>query len=126
MPPKPRDFAADRQALLDRQRRLEAEQRKLDQQERLHWGALVLDTGAHALGHEALRGVLLAAVEKAASTPAALEGWRRRGAAAFRGDDAGRSEPARRDGASGGSGLGGDVAGDPGAAAAARPPAAAP
>ena len=119
MAPKPRDFAADRQALIDRQRRLEAEQRKLDQQERLHWGALVLDTGAHALGHEALRGALLAAVEKATTTPAAVEGWRRRGAAPFRGDDAGRGETTRRDG-----GVGGDAAADPAAGAPARPAAA--
>ncbi|MEN3748378.1 conjugal transfer protein TraD [Sphingomonas sp. HF-S3] len=73
---KPRDYDSELQALSDKARQLKG--RKLQQ-----LGELVIATGADTLPVEQLAGALLAAVE--AKEAATKEGWRKRGAAFFRG-----------------------------------------
>jgi DNA-binding protein H-NS len=74
---KPRDYDSELQALSDKARQIKS--RKLQQ-----LGELVIATGADALPMEQLAGALLAAVE--AKEAATKEGWRKRGAAFFRGE----------------------------------------
>ncbi len=73
---KPRDYDSELQVLSDKAKQLKS--RKLQQ-----LGELVIATGADALPVEQLAGALLAAVE--AKEAATREGWRKRGAAFFRG-----------------------------------------
>ncbi|PXA95776.1 conjugal transfer protein TraD [Nostoc sp. 3335mG] len=74
---KPRDYDSELQALSDKAKQLKS--RKLQQ-----LGELVIATGADALPVEQLAGALLIAVE--AKEAATKEGWRKRGAAFFRGE----------------------------------------
>lgn len=74
---KPRDYDLEMQALSDKAKQLKS--RKLQQ-----LGELVIASGADALPVEQLAGALLSAVE--AKDPAIKEGWRKRGAAFFRGE----------------------------------------
>lgn len=82
---KPRDFDSALQALTDKTKALKENKRR-------QLGELIVVTGADALDMETLAGGLLAMVEN--KEAAQKEGWRKRGAAFFRGkahQSAGRS-----------------------------------
>lgn len=83
---KPRDFDAELQALTDKAKAL-----KTKKQGQL--GELVIATGADALSLEQLAGALIEAVVADATRK---EGWRKSGAAFFRGDGARARQGARR------------------------------
>ena len=73
---KPRDFDSELKALADKAKQLK-ERRVRD------LGALVTASGADALDAEILAGALLDAANN--TDKATVEGWRKRGAAFFRG-----------------------------------------
>ncbi len=102
---KPRDYDAELLTLNERTRNLR--NRKLVQ-----YGELVSTITADTLSVELLAGVLLAAVDN--KDAATREGWRRRGAAFFRGT--------REDGRRPGSNAGSEPTGDGTASPPARTP----